>query len=321
MAAEGFRFSEAKPAFHRATLFKILKNRSYIGEIPFKKNWTKGSHVPLVDVETFQRVQQRLGGKTYQDHQLVWGSRALSCGKCGHVVTDDVKKAGRYVYNFCSACRREGPGKAVYVSGADLDKQLLVFFSRMRTHEDRVRDSMADVIKARVAEEQQSGRTRLAELQRRQTENRSAQDKLLNAHLIWRFRVGCSARARQHGEDRRVGSVLGMGELVSAGLFGSTQRDQPRSWLGHGSVMPLALPCYHAGGLVRCPQGFRFRVPALMAPLKFTASAGLSFGRRVTEPWIALPSTAPSISIAVPSLVEPVPSKVVSVLFLRRLTT
>ena len=74
--------------------------------------WTKGIHEPLIDEETFFKVQDILDGKkrnapkltgTKRIHPDLFLRKFLICPKCGHALTGAGSKGngGRYYYYFC----------------------------------------------------------------------------------------------------------------------------------------------------------------------------------------------------------------------------
>jgi site-specific DNA recombinase len=97
-----------------ATVHRLLHNRYFVGDIVYKRGKPEeevfpGRHEPLIDVDTFERVQLML------DHKRVAGERAykhqhylkgsIFCGSCGrrliYAVTSGRSK--KYPYFFCSS--------------------------------------------------------------------------------------------------------------------------------------------------------------------------------------------------------------------------
>lgn len=66
--AEGVYYRSSQPRFPRSTLRTILRDRTYIGEVPYKGQWFPGKQEPLVDRATWDRVQVLLGGQLYRSH-------------------------------------------------------------------------------------------------------------------------------------------------------------------------------------------------------------------------------------------------------------
>jgi site-specific DNA recombinase len=90
----------------------VLRNRVYLGEVPHGRcvdsqfhakpesvTWTAGTHQPLVDTATFDRVQQRLSKNQHRQ----WGgpsprylfSGLVICGNCGHKFAGRTSDRGR----------------------------------------------------------------------------------------------------------------------------------------------------------------------------------------------------------------------------------
>ncbi len=88
---EGRSYSPTQSRFPRSKLHTILRDRSYLGELPYKGRWLDGAHPALVDISTFERVQVLLGEKTYANHESVYGAGLIECGHCGHPVVVDIK--------------------------------------------------------------------------------------------------------------------------------------------------------------------------------------------------------------------------------------
>ena len=128
--AEVKRFLETRPEFPRDSngyvrnqrVKDLLTRPIYAGliECPtYGVTLRKGRHEPLVSVETFQRVQERLKKKAYASTRkdlakdfILRG--CVSCGDCGHALTASWSKgkAGkRYAYYYCfnedcSSCKK-----------------------------------------------------------------------------------------------------------------------------------------------------------------------------------------------------------------------
>jgi site-specific DNA recombinase len=79
---EGIDFVPSKPKFGRSKLYTILTDRAYIGKVKHKGQWYPGTHDPLVDRATWDRVQFLMGQKIYQTHRLTYGSELINCAHC-----------------------------------------------------------------------------------------------------------------------------------------------------------------------------------------------------------------------------------------------
>jgi hypothetical protein len=52
-----------QPHWTRSHLYKILTDRSYIGDVKYQGNWYPGVHEPPIDKPTWNRVRVLLGGR------------------------------------------------------------------------------------------------------------------------------------------------------------------------------------------------------------------------------------------------------------------
>ena len=188
LAAEGIVYRDSTPRFPRSTLHAILHDRAYSGEVEHKGQWYSGKHSPLVDRETWERVQTLLGGQVYRTHALTYGSDLITC-QCGHKIVDERKikrtKAGDRDYNYyrCSKYASKGHPR-IRLTEADLDKQVLALFAKLRIEDAEVRDWVLRVLRARTREEQDYTREQRAELHRQLTVIQGQTDQLLNLRLL-----------------------------------------------------------------------------------------------------------------------------------------
>jgi site-specific DNA recombinase len=185
---EGIYFLPTHPKFHTSTLHYILTNRAYIGEIRYRGQWYPGSHEPLVDRTTWERVQVLLGGRIYHAHQTTYGHRLIRCGHCGHPITGEpkIKKTKRgekeYIYYRCSKYTAPGHPR-IRVPEADLDRQVLAMFSKMRVKDEKFRDLFADALRAYTAHQQRASQQEVAQVKRQHAEVLVEQDRLLTLRL------------------------------------------------------------------------------------------------------------------------------------------
>jgi len=95
--------SETGKRVSRAHLETVLKNRFYLGYFTWQTVEYKGTHEPLIDAGTFQRVQDVLAGRNKprcRKHNFAFAG-LLTCANDGCRVTTELHK-GRYVYYRCS---------------------------------------------------------------------------------------------------------------------------------------------------------------------------------------------------------------------------
>jgi hypothetical protein len=205
--AEGLVFRPATPKFPRSTVHNILRDRAYIGEILHKGQWYPGKHDPLIDRPTWERVQVLLGGQNYHCHALTYSGEFMTCAQCGHPITGECKtkvtKAGprSYVYYRCAKYTKPGHPR-IRVPEADLDRQVLAVFDKMRVEDEGVRDWFRMVLASQTRDAQADARAQRAELQRQQTLIVAQQDRLLNLRLADDIDQDTFARKSTEFRDR-----------------------------------------------------------------------------------------------------------------------
>ena len=209
--AEGLAYRPDAPRFTRSKLHAMLTDRSYIGEVPFKGQWYPGRQEPLIDRATRDRVQSLLGGHVYHSHQMTFAGEFMACGHCGRAVTGEQvikqSKSGprRYVYYRRSGYTAPGHPR-VRVPEAELDRQILAIFGRMKVQDPEVRDWFRAVLAAQTRDAQADSRAQREELQRQASLLVSQQDRLLNLRLG--DDVDQDTFARKHTELRdRLASI------------------------------------------------------------------------------------------------------------------
>ncbi len=209
--AEGLIFRSSQPKFPRSTVHAILNDRAYIGEILHKGEWYPGKHEPLIDRATWDRVQALLGGHVYQSHAITYAGDLIQCAHCGHPITGEkVRKKTKtserfYTYYRCTYYTKAGHPRA-RVTEADLDRQVLAVFDKMRVEDEKVRDWFRLVLASQTRDSQAESLSQRAELQRQETLLVQQQDRLLNLRLA--EDIDQQTFARKHTEIRdRLASI------------------------------------------------------------------------------------------------------------------
>jgi site-specific DNA recombinase len=145
------------PHYRVGPLAHLLKNRFYVGEIVYRGEVHKGEHPPILDLDLFDAVQQRLRDRRIERSKLRLSSPALLAGK----VFDDrnnpmtpthANKGGvRYRYYVSHALlqgRRDEAGSVGRVSAPDAE-QLVI--GALRAAFDQERDaSDLDLLQKRL---------------------------------------------------------------------------------------------------------------------------------------------------------------------------
>jgi DNA invertase Pin-like site-specific DNA recombinase len=125
------------PAWTRSKVHAILRDRAYVGELRYHGQWLPGTHEPIIDRPTWNRVQSLLGEKVYKSHELLYAGGVIRCGHCGNLVTGErvTKANGReYVYYRCTMY--SAPGHPRHrLPQRKIEEQVLDLFKRIRQPE------------------------------------------------------------------------------------------------------------------------------------------------------------------------------------------
>lgn len=96
----------------------ILKRRTYVGEVSFKKQWYPGLQEPIIDKETFDEVQKQYDRRSIEGMEKSNNTRPfrakymlsglIRCGKCGSSLEIQVtKRANGTIRNYYYICRKK----------------------------------------------------------------------------------------------------------------------------------------------------------------------------------------------------------------------
>ncbi len=218
LEAEGITYTDRQPKFVRSKLYELLTDRSYIGEVDHKGVWHPGTHQPIVDRVTFDRVQVLLRRKSYHSHDMLY-SALVTCGHCGRPVCGEAKQkktfitTHHYTYYRCSRYNAADHPR-VRLREQDLDHQVLAMFDRIRIEDDEVRDWFVEMLRARTRQVQDDGRERRQRLMGDLTRVRNQKDQLLNLRLCDEIDAATYSAKQQELRDREGMLQL---ELESAG--------------------------------------------------------------------------------------------------------
>jgi site-specific DNA recombinase len=208
---EGRIYRPSTPKFARTSLHTMLRDRSYIGEIPYKGQFYPGKHEPLVERSTWDRVQALLGGHIYHSIDLTYAGEFMHCGHCGRAITGEriVKRRSRgdrqYVYYRCSGYLAAGHPRD-RVPEPDVERQVLAIFDRMRIEDSDIRDWFRAVLASQTKDRQAESLAQKTELQRQAALLTQQQDRLLNMRLA--DQIDQDAFARKYTELRdRLASI------------------------------------------------------------------------------------------------------------------
>ncbi len=211
LADEGLTYRPSSPRFPRSSVYAILRDRCYLGEVEYGGQWYPGKHEPLVDRATWDRVQVLLGGKTYRSHELTYAGGLIRCGHCGNLITGEqvVKPSTgkRYVYYRCTMYKLAPGHPQVRLNEAKLDEQVLAVFRSIK-QPDTVRDWFSNALREWSKRERAEASTQSDVSQREITQLQQQQDRLLNLRLLDEIDADTFARKSTEIRDKLAAASL-----------------------------------------------------------------------------------------------------------------
>ena len=207
LGREGIIYLRSQAAFPRSTLHRMLRDRSYIGEVRYHGQWYAGTHEPIIDRATWDRVQVLLGERIYRAHELTYAGELVTCGHCGRPITGESKikktRTGEREYTYYRCTRyASADHPRIRVTEAQLDEQVLILFGKMRIEDQRVRDWVVEVLRARARATQDEARSRTAGVRRELAGIEAQRDRLLNLHLLDEIEASTFSRKDTELRDR-----------------------------------------------------------------------------------------------------------------------
>lgn len=220
-------FKDTCPTFSRSTLYKILTDRAYIGEVKHHDVWYPGQHTPIIGRATWNRVQAILGGKRYRCHEMTYAGEVVRCGHCGHPITGEVKtkktKNGirEYIYYRCSHYNSAHHPRT-RLREKELDQQMLAFFDRMRVEDDEVREWFVKALRSFTKKEQTQSKKLDAELKRQHSLIQEQKYRLLDLLLLKEIESETFSRKDMELRDREADLRL---QLEACSRHGDEESD------------------------------------------------------------------------------------------------
>ncbi len=98
-------------------VLSVLRNRIYVGEVPFRRIWYAGHHEPIIEQPTFEQAQAILAERAAQPAlrrtnptTFLLSGLPLVCDRCGHPMVGSSAHGhgGRYTYYTCTTRMRHG---------------------------------------------------------------------------------------------------------------------------------------------------------------------------------------------------------------------
>ena len=186
--SEGEFFTPSKLRFSETKLYAILNDRSYIGKIRFRGKWHPGKHEPLIDMETWNRVQVLLGERVYRSHEMLYAGGLITCGHCGLPVSGEVKeketKKGtrQYTYYRCSRYTAKDHPR-IRIREEQLESQVLQMFEQMEANSEPIKAWLIKVCGHRTRDAHRLATEKIKELKRQLSRVAKQQNELLELRL------------------------------------------------------------------------------------------------------------------------------------------
>ncbi len=212
---EGISYRPEYSHFSRSKVHTILRDRSYIGEVPYRNEWLQGNHESLIERDTWNRVQAILGHKVYRQNELTYSGGLIVCGHCGHAITGEQvtkkTKAGENKHNYyrCSKYLTKGHPR-IRLREAEIDAQILKLLDSIRIHDESIREWFGMVLRSKTRDDQERCRADRLDLVRQSTLIREQQDKLLNLRLLEEIDAVTFAKKQRELRDREADIKLRM---------------------------------------------------------------------------------------------------------------
>jgi site-specific DNA recombinase len=213
LTAEGRVYRLPAMPFAKGSVHNILRDRAYIGEVEYRGQWYPGKHEPLVDRGTWDRVQAIVRGCVYHSHEMTYAGEFMTCGHCGHPVTGERKvrqtKNGEreYVYYRCARyTAAEHP--RIRVPEAELDRQMLELFGRMKVQDPDVAEWFRSVLRSQTKDSQEETAAQNAELHRQRTLLTTQQSRLIDMRMGDEIDQETFARKQTELRDRLASITL-----------------------------------------------------------------------------------------------------------------
>lgn len=166
---------------HVSTVSRMLRDRIYVGDVSFSGVWYKGAHQPIIDQETFSRVQRKydlyLGTAVGTFSQNFKGSQLLTgmvfCGQCGaRCHTKSWRNHGKHAAPDAPMKRvyRCSHGDGVRVPVQDLDRLVTAEVRKLSVDPELIRRAAAPAAaSSSSSEDTEAIRSRLADLRRQES--------------------------------------------------------------------------------------------------------------------------------------------------------
>ncbi|AMV17406.1 zinc ribbon domain-containing protein [Planctomyces sp. SH-PL14] len=158
-------------------------------------------------------MQAIVRGCVYHSHEMTYAGEFMTCGHCGHPITGERKtrqtKNGtrEYVYYRCSRyTAAEHP--RTRVPEAELDRQILELFGRMKIQDPEVVEWFRAVLRSQSKDAQEETLSQQGELKRQHTLLSTQQSRLVDMRIAEEIDQETFARKQTELRDRLASITL-----------------------------------------------------------------------------------------------------------------
>ena len=173
------------------TLHKILSNPYYKGVVQYKGVEYPGSHEPIIDEETWDKVQlimsSRVNGERTNKHPHYLKS-TVYCAYCGErlIISNEKKKDGTvYPYFVCAGrhSKRRRDCKTKYILIPAVEREIEKLYDRIQIPVE-VKAQIKERLQSVISSEKQKYDKEIEGLQGRKNELEHKRNKLMEAHYM-----------------------------------------------------------------------------------------------------------------------------------------
>ena len=166
----------------KSRIHEFLTDPFYIGKIRWNGEIYEGKHQPLIEKETFEKVQRLLKSKTtpkYNKHLFLF-TGLIRCKECGGVITWEIAK-GRYIYGHCNHYRN--CSQQTWAKESEVENQLIPAFENLQIKSPRLAEWIRKALKESHKDEIEYHSSALNELNQKYNQIQQRLDKLYDDKL------------------------------------------------------------------------------------------------------------------------------------------
>ncbi|MBI4734187.1 MAG: recombinase family protein, partial [Rubrobacteridae bacterium] len=149
----------------RSTLALVLQNKFYTGYFDWKDVEYKGNHEALIDLDTFQKVQDlirlhRVGNKRRKYNHFLKGT--VCCADCGRKLSIDAtkKKNMTYLFYYCLGKKNKTKCTYPYLNVEKIEKGVENYYSGIKMKDEWIEKIIDDFKHEMLARESEDYRQR-----------------------------------------------------------------------------------------------------------------------------------------------------------------